>query len=409
VPAPGLAMIEESRKGLEGPYAVPKPAMVGRYLFRNPVMVAGMSVVDALLALVPRRASLPARVDSMLLANWGHLGDVVTTFGVIAALRQRHPNARIGMIAASWGAAALREAGLVDKIHLIDHWALNRGAIPKQAKRARFRETLASALPDIRAARYQIGIDLYPFFPPAHPVFYRAGIPLRAGYTSSGFGGLLTHPVRWGNESRPMGDQYRDLLNRVWHDAPFAEGATQPRRAPDATVALPEALAIAGPYIVLHPGAGAVFKDWGLENWRALLSGVSERFPGHRVVLTGAGAGEVGFAAELYSQFPAAINLAGAVDWAGYVSVLAHADLVICPDTAAGHVAALFNKPVISIFTGVNNAEQWRPYTHRGSVLTHPVACAPCYRAGCEAMACVRKVPSGLVLSQADAFLAEAG
>jgi ADP-heptose:LPS heptosyltransferase len=53
------------------------------------------------------------------------------------------------------------------------------------------------------------------------------------------------------------------------------------------------------------------------------------------------------------------------------------------------HLAARFDTPVLAIFTGANDPHQWGPYSRVGHVMVQDVACAPCNRPGCAAMACI--------------------
>jgi len=374
--------------------------MQGRYLLRSPRSAQAMTWLDRALSLIPKiRPSVPPRLERILLANWGHLGDVVTTHGAIAALRERHPGIEIGMIVANAGRPAIEKAGLVDRLHVVDHWWVSRKPWTGKEKRQHFRATRDQALAEIRAARYQAGIDFYPFFPPAHPLFYRAGIPVRVGYTSGGFGPLLTHPVPWPNAKLPVAEQYRNLLNALHADAPFPVGALRPRRDPTTLHPLPTDIAALGRYIVLHPGAGASYKEWGIAHWRRLAEQLIAKADGRRLVITGAGAAEGLMATEIAAVSPAIVNMAGKVDWETFVSIIAHAEMVVCPDTATGHVAASVNVPVVSIFTGTNIAEQWQPYTSDNRLLIQRVECAPCNGPGCEVMGCIRPIPPERVLA----------
>jgi ADP-heptose:LPS heptosyltransferase len=383
--------------------------MRGRYLIRSSARKARiMGWIDAALALLPRRRpEIPQNPKRILVANWAHLGDVTTTFGAIRALRERYPTAEIGMIVASWGKPAVAAAGLVDRLHVIDHNKLSRANISRPEMKARHRRTQRIALREIRAADYQIAIDLFPFFPQAHPLFYRAGIPIRIGYTSGGLGPLLTHPVDWQDEERPMGDQYRDLLDVLSPDQPFSPEALRPRRDRATLAPLPGPLSAASPYIVIHPGAGAPARYWGNERWEALIRELGGGGGPLPIVLTGAGAGELEAARELAEAFPDVIDMTGRADWEGFVSILAHAALVICPDTATGHVAALFDVPIVSVFTGTNSPAKWAPYGTQVRVLVKPVLCSPCNMPGCEAMECFRGIPPSRVAAAARELLAE--
>lgn len=393
--------------GGAGPFAEPKPSMRGRYLIRSSALKAhALGLLDAVLNLLPKRVPpIPVEPSRILLSNWAQLGDVVTTFGAISALRLRYPKARIGMIVGSWGKPALAEANLVDEIHVIDHWGLSRTDTSPQEKRARYRQTRAAAMPEIKGVDYQVAIDLFPFFPPAHPLFFRMGIPIRIGYTSGGFGSLLTHPVDWQDAERPMADQYRDLLNVLSIERPFSAADLRPRRTHEGLAGLPPEVAAARPYIVIHPGAGTTLRYWGHARWRALIQELgcgAEPWP---IVLTGAGSGEVEVAGELASLFPHIINMTGRANWPEFVSILANAALVICPDTATGHVAALFNVPIVSIFTGTNSPAKWGPYGDQVRILVKPVLCSPCNMPGCDVMECFRGVTPNHVAAAARELL----
>lgn len=389
----------------QGPFATPRPGMRGPYLIRHPLKAAAIAARDAMLRpLSSGSASVPDDPRHILLANWGHLGDVVTTLGLAATLRERFPNATLDMVTGSWGALPARASGLFDTLHLIDHHAINRSDIDRRAKRARYRTTLATALPAIQAVNYDVAIDCYPFHPPAHPLFQKAGIPVRAGFTSGGYGPLLTHPVRWTDASQPIASHYRALLTTLWPEGNWALEDLRPRTSSEQ---LARASDLSAPYIVLHPGAGATYKDWGIERWLALVALLSThpRTANYRFVVTGAGAGEVAVARRLADALPGILNLAGRADWAMFEAVLAHADLVVCPDTVTAHLAARFDTPVLAIFTGANDPHQWGPYSRSGHVLVQDVACTPCNRPGCAAMACIAGTTPDQVLGQMIAIL----
>jgi ADP-heptose:LPS heptosyltransferase len=394
-------------EGDAGPFADPKPSMRGRYLIRSSARKARvMGMIDAVLDILPRTTpEIPPDPERILIANWAHLGDVVTTFGAITALRERYPKAHIGMIVASWGKPAIAAAGLVDTIHVIDHWKLSRANISRREMKERYKLTRRIAMREIKDNRYQIAIDLFAFFPQAHPLFYSAGIPVRIGYTSGGFGPLLTHPVPWTDAERPMGDQYRDLLDMLSPLKPFSASALRPRRDRATLVPLPSEVKDGRPYLVIHPGAGSQARYWGNGRWEELIRELGGGKGPFRIVLTGAGVGEIAVAGDLKTIFPDLVDLSGRVDWEEFVSVLAHAALVICPDTATGHVAALFDVPIVSIFTGTNSPMKWAPYGERVHVLVKPVLCAPCHTVGCEAMACFRGIPPERVAMAARGLL----
>jgi ADP-heptose:LPS heptosyltransferase len=327
-------------------------------------------------------------------ANWGHIGDVLLTLPAIADLRRNYPDAQIGMIAGSWGKPAALGSGLINTVHVVDHWALNRLPESKTTKFRRFLKTRADATAELKSMGYQVGVDFYPFFPPAHPLFLRASIPIRIGFDSGGLGPLLTHSHPWRDSDRSVTDYCRDIL----HDLLPTE--TPPRNAvwsyPQDSSAGRTNASNPRNYIVVHPGAGAAFKDWGEKNWQTLV--LTLRASGADIVITGSGAEETALADRLASLKNGIVSLSGRTTWEGFVRVIANADAVICPDSAAAHVAAFFHTPTVAIFTGTNNPKMWAPRNPNARVLYKAVVCAPCHRAGCRAMACIRGVTVDEVL-----------
>lgn len=363
----------------------PRPPMRGRYLIQSRKSAAAIAALDLCLRVLPkRRVGTAIEHGRILVANWGHFGDVVLTLPAIAALRKAYPHARIGMLVGSWARDVALGSGLIDSVHVTDHWIINR--LPA-GKLGRFLASRRQALREIRQMRYQVGIDFYPFFPPAHPLFHRAGIPIRVAFDSGGFGPLLTHAVRWRVLNQSISDCSRALVEVVapgGADDPDWRYPT-PLGGQDAGHLRPR-----GPYIVVHPGSGAHFKDWGEHNWQALIARLLHN--GDTVVITGSGKQEEALATRLAGGDEHVVNLVGKTGWNELVATIAGAEALVCPDSAAAHVGALFRIPTVAIFTGTNNRFQWGPKNPLARVLVKDVPCAPCNRPGCRAMACIRGV-----------------
>ncbi len=394
-----------------GPFARPKPVMRGPYLVAHPLKALALAMLDALLALAPTRRGRTGNAppQRILVADWAHLGDVVTTRGAITAIRARYPTARIGMIAASWGRAAVPTEGLVDEIHVIDPPGLNRSSRSRWAKWRQYRQTRRAALGAIRAADYQLGIDFYPYPLPAHPLFWWAGIPCRVGFRSGGFGALLTRPVDWPNADRPMAVQYGALLEAAFPGETFAPADLRPRLGPAPAAPLPPGLA-EGCYVVLHPGTGAGHRQWGVAHWARLIEllAASSATRALTLVLTGAGDAEVATTRALAGAGVSAINLAGQLGWDQFLAVLAGAAAIVSPDTVTSHLGAMADTPLVTLFTGTNNPHQWGPFSDHAEVVVQDVRCAPCNRRACAVLACIRDTTPEDVLALVEGLLAGA-
>lgn len=382
-------------------------AMTGRYLMQNRAAVAVLSFIDAVLQRVSRASSpvsekQPRRI---LLHVGGHLGDAVMATAALSAVRRRFPNAEIGVLTATWNRPVLESHPAVARMHFVDHWKLCRsGRAAENMMRHRRMKRVTTA--EIRAVGYDVAVDLYPFFPNAATLLHRAGIPARVGYSSGGFGPLFTLSLEWPNDRMHMTDKQLRLLDSAFpanerffseYDLPVAPGTAAGRIA-----ALRESLGER--FVVLHPGAGASQKMWNDSSWAALARGLIAC--GLGVVITGAGERDRELATTIADMAPGVRSLVDVLEWSQFVAIIDSAALVVSVDTVAGHVAAARRRPFITLFTGINDMDEFRPLGETGEVVIADVPCAPCFiGSGCPVRTCISGVTVAHVLERSLARL----
>lgn len=357
----------------------------------------------------PPRIAPPRRI---LIANGAHLGDVVLSTSVLPIIKQTFPESQLGFLAGSWATCVLRGHPLVDWLHVVDHWKLNRSPISLSRKLVQFLRTRHRALSVIRRLRYDVAIDLYYFFPNSIPLLCQAGIPIRIGYSSGGFGPLLTHSLEWTDRQCHVTDYHADLL-RVLDlseaqlfdrrlclppvDADFVRAFQQK---------IPRAFLDTFGYCVLHLGTGAEWKEWPEQQWQALVERLLSN--GLRLVFTGTGLAEHRKIARVIGDHTGCINLSGELNWPQFVTAIERSRLLIGVDSVAGHVAAAVDTPSVIVGSGITNSAHWRPLHPQSRVLTHSVTCAPCYRSrGCDTMECVRAVSVNEVFHAVQSILSK--
>jgi heptosyltransferase-2 len=382
----------------------PSSPLHGRYLVRNPLLRSALRLIDRVYSALPR-ASIPVGPPRrVLVANIAHLGDVLYSTGVLPALREAFPGARIGFLAGSWSAVLLAGHPLIDRLHTFDHARLNRSSAGPLARLRRHLASRSRAVAEIRAAGYDAAIDLYPHFPNAVGLLRAAGVPVRVGYTSGGFGPLLTHPVDWPLRDWHVSDYHAHLLNHLPLPAPLA--GPLPPALPRPWGSLPSGLP-AG-FLQVHPCSGNALKEWPLDNWRRLAQALVAR--GHRLVLTGGGPREQQACAALAGGLPGCVDCSGRLGWAEFVAVAAAARVVVGVDSIAGHLAAALGTPAVVVSTGITGDRLWAPLGPAVVRLSHPLPCAPCWRSrGCPGMSCVRNVGVQAVLDAVESLLAAPG
>ena len=381
--------------------------MRGKYLVRNPWLNAVLRIVDAALRVAclgyfGRQNSSIGVPRRILLANGAHLGDVLLFSSAIAAVKSAFPEAQIGVAVGAWATPIVSSNPLVSWVHVVDHWKLNRSSLSLFGKLVHYARTRSRALKEIRRVQYDVTIDFYYYFPNFIPLLWQAGIPIRIGYGSGGFGPLLTHEVSWRNLDCHVLDYHRALLgvlnvpHAIREKMSPALSPIEPAVEQRTRSLLVETGNAPGEYVVMHMGSGHSQKEWPLASWRRL----AEEFlaEGRRLVFTGIGDYEERNIRSVIDGLQHSTNLCSRLSWSEYVAVLSYAHLIVCVDSLAGHLAAAADIPCVVIRTGISHPVHWRPLAARGEALSAPVNCSPCYRSeGCSTMRCVREVPVSLV------------
>lgn len=102
----------------------------------------------------------------------------------------------------------------------------------------------------------------------------------------------------------------------------------------------------ATPYAMLHVGASSPLKLWEPQRWRALADALVAR--GLHVVWS-AGPGEEAVLAAIPAR-AGETRIAGTLTLAQLWHVLAHAQLLVCPDTGVAHLGRIVGVPTVTLF-----------------------------------------------------------
>jgi heptosyltransferase-3 len=152
------------------------------------------------------------------------------------------------------------------------------------------------------------------------------------------------------------------------------------RKAADESLGLMRDL----PLIVCGPGTKMPSKDWGQDNWRFLLGRIDESFPGHGLVLVGAGE-EFHVAEYAASHWTGPwVNLCGRLGPRQTAALLARAKIFLGPDSGPMHLAASVGTPCVIPFAGFARAGAWFPQGDKNQVVYHRTRCAGCNLEKCN-------------------------
>jgi heptosyltransferase-3 len=174
-----------------------------------------------------------------------------------------------------------------------------------------------------------------------------------------------------------------------------------------------EALAPAAglPLIAVSVGTKVQSKDWGRDNWRALLHQLAALYANHALALCGAPeeAEASNFAAEGWQQNSSApvINLCGILTPRESAAVFAQAQIFIGHDSGPMHLAGAVQTPCVAIFAARNKPRVWFPYGKQHRVVYHQTDCWGCGLETCivEKKKCLTSITVDEVITEVRAIL----
>jgi heptosyltransferase II len=213
-----------------------------------------------------------------------------------------------------------------------------------------------------------------------------AGIPRRIGFKGHQRRWLLTDIVPKYSRARGLRHQSLDYLDlaatllgnpneienrksKIENFVPLLPSSAIPRPSSSA-------------YLALCPGAEyGPAKRWPPERFAAAANRIAKE-KSLEVVLLGAEGDRNACHEVARSLTVPHRNLAGETSLKEFLASLAHADYVLCNDSGAMHVAALFGRPGAAIF-GSTEPRLTGPITDSIAVIREHVPCSPCFLREC--------------------------
>ncbi len=334
----------------------------------------------------------------ILILNGAHIGDIVISTSILPILRSAYPNAQIGFVTGSWSKMVLKGHPDVAFVHCIDHWILNRSGQNLFRKIRRYQMTRKTALHEICKAQYDIAISLYTFsYPDLMEIAWSASIPIRLGFGQSLFSSLATAITDVSrNCFRVQSAIQADVLRPLSLDACHLKKRTA--RLSDTTdEAIREVCTLLqvptidqASYSIVHIGSGALKRELPLTFWREVAEDLSKS---HTLVFTGKGEREAANVSRVISGLNRCINACDRLSWDGFVAAVRCANTLFGVESMAGHVAAAVGTRCVVAYTGMAGVARWRPESHKCTVITRHLPCAPCENPrGCTGMACIRGI-----------------
>jgi ADP-heptose:LPS heptosyltransferase len=377
----------------------------GRYLFNNPILLVIIGSIDWFLELFYKSSKEKLKVSpkKILLCCQAHIGDAILASSVVPVIKSAFPQAQIGFLIHPGSIEVLTNNPHVSWVHTFSHWKLNRQNLSFWKKLSIHLKSRSRVVREIKANEYDLAIDLYPYFPNSIPLLFSVKIPLRLGWTSAGFAGLLTHGVDWRSDMGHVVEWHKKLLSTITACENYLKLArpeiftSEDIKSQWQSISLNQS--IPDRFLAFHIGAGGLHRRWQTQHWKQLAELCVNR--GESIVLLGHGDEEQAICGDISAHVKNVYDMSGKLTWLLMTEAIAQSELLVGLESASGHIAAARQKPSVSIYSGTTQISIWRPFHPLSRVILHPVPCSPCYMStGCEGMECIRLTTPETVFSE---------
>lgn len=312
------------------------------------------------------------------------VGDCVLMHPMLHRLQQRHPDARIDVLAQPWTEKLLRQMPevhdvLVNPFPHGEFGLFSRRRFGMQLQDAQYDQSIV--LPNSWKSA------LVPYF---------ADIPLRTGFIGEKRYGLLNDARKLSKKKLPlMVERFAQLAEAPGDD--IARPLPSPKLTADdsqrADALAKFGLSLDNPVAVFCPGAEyGPAKRWPPHYYAELAQYL--RAQGYAIWLIGSTKDkEVADKIVALGNEPCR-NLCGTTDLAEAIALLSCADLVVSNDSGLMHIAAALDRPLLALF-GSSSPQFTPPLSNNAQVLKLDLPCSPCFKRECPLghFNCMIKLP----------------
>ncbi|MGI5834917.1 MAG: glycosyltransferase family 9 protein [Chloroflexota bacterium] len=388
-----------------------------------PISSGGTAECDAALARAtqsPTISNLLYNQSRILIVKLAGIGDLLTAFPAMEALRKAYPQAEITALVTPQTESLLHGSGLVDRVLVLDKYLFDQagGFLRPRSLVALFQ--LAKLL---RAHSFDVVLLLHhlitwPGIAKYALLMAATGAPLRVGL-DDGRGRFLNLSTR----DRGFGalhevDYWLEVVGLLGAANPNPQmrlkwGVEEDQYADDTLSRL--ALHSNDRLLAVHPGSGSysTARRWGAGKFADVVDALGEDGLTPLIV---AGPGEEAIAQGVIQAAKAKCHLLSGVPSPKHLAaILSRCHLFVGNDSGVMHLAVAAGVPVVAVF-GPSNHKAWGPYDplgRRSRIVRLDLPCSPCLyrgqslglRHGCPESRCLEEVTQKMVARAARELL----
>ena len=304
------------------------------------------------------RAGLKPGPLKICLLQTAFLGDCVLTLPLLKKIKEVFRHASVTVVTRPETAGVFSASGLAAEI-IEDR---------KKTASSRFAE-FGRLVSELRSRNFDAAIIPHRSLRSAL-MAWRAGIPVRVGFSTSAGRALLTHKVQF---SWLLHDVERNLslLSPIAGDlAAVFPGLKRDAGAPYSK----EDRVIAG----VNHGSAWPTKRWPPERWARLIRKLAAAHGGRVLIVGGPGEKDWNAAIEAQAGPENCLNLTGKTSMTGLMEAIRPLKVFVSNDSGPMHIAAALGVPAVGIFGPTTRELGFFPYGPSNRVVETPLECRPC-------------------------------
>ncbi|MDD5254396.1 MAG: glycosyltransferase family 9 protein [Candidatus Nanoarchaeia archaeon] len=329
----------------------------------------------------------------LLVANW-LIGDLIVLTPSIKAINEQYPKAKIDIIVSKGMKDVLSLNPRINKIYEI-----NQEEIEENQRWHSER---------LKDEKYDVGIIFFEGNKSTSKLLRDAGIPIRVGCSNSGIkrgkGYYLTKKTKPDWKQKQYLFYNLDVLKTL---NIFPKEIKQEIFVDKETENNVKKIMGSGFKIVIHASPNHKTHEWDKKKFAELADYLIETKKA-KIFFTGSSK-DINSNNEIISLMKNKASNLAKNSIKDFFAVIKNSDLVITVDTAAIHIAAAFNIPLI-VLMGAGPYELWRPYSNNSTTIFHPEKCTECrfyecFRKGERNMECMNSITKEEVINAVDKLL----
>ena len=291
---------------------------------------------------------LPTReaITEICVCKLDHLGDLLMLTPFLEALRRGLPEAKVTLVVGSWCrelADILQRGGLIDYRVCYTPFSLNKTKANVFVRVTKSCAELVLALRLLRRRRFDLFVDMRPYFPCAWLLGMLSGAKLRAGFGLRGMADTF-HTIVPYSMSKRLGQLYLDALPSITGTGLIYKKPILPSLQQQ--VAPAKAFRLPSRYLAVQLSSRERARNITSSLWEKILSSLASNFS---IVLLGLADDQRYPKLEGRSD---ALSLIGKTTVTDFLAIIEGSVGVVSVDSFAAHVGIAYSRTVAVLMVG---------------------------------------------------------